>query len=401
LSEITRQVLDALPDAVVLHDEAGVVVARNSVAARWLDAFDDVLVDADGRPVAAEEHPVARALAGLPVRRSLYGRRGQGVTRWMIAEVNRVSFAWGTRRVALVASWRDVSRSQALEFALHEATEALDMTRDAVLVIDGETGRVLQANRACAGLLGEPSGALVGRRVQALQAGAPEPDHTVDTARALTETGHWEGQSFVRDRTGRVVGTLTRVRRLRGADGRPRDVAVLTPAGVVIDLWTAFHDPLTGLPDRAIIRDRLERAVHIAARNEQQVAVLLVDIDGFRALNAGYGHATGDRVLRGLAERLAAVRISDTVSRWSGDTFLILLDPVRDVEAAIEVAGGLCVATRGAFDLESDLSLTLTASVGVAVYPHDGPNVDMLLDSAERAVRAARLTGGDGVAVAP
>jgi diguanylate cyclase len=160
------------------------------------------------------------------------------------------------------------------------------------------------------------------------------------------------------------------------------------------DRHAAMHDPLTGLPNRALFLDRLELGLAQARRQGWKVAVLFADLDKFKAINDTYGHAAGDAVLRTIAERLKDnSRSDDTVSRFGGDEFLCLMTDVRD-DGTIE---RLVQKTIALLQQPCDLSLAgraitqrVEASFGIAVFPRDGSTADALIRSADAAMYAAK-----------
>ncbi len=160
----------------------------------------------------------------------------------------------------------------------------------------------------------------------------------------------------------------------------------------------ALHDPLTGLPNRAVFRDRLQHSVARAARRREQPAVLLVNLDDFRRVNEGLGYPAGDGVLVAAAERLRqSVRASDTVARLSGDTFAILLeDTDKDDSPAL-------VAERVRSELESitigNPPITVTACIGIAPLVPGSQNPDDLLRSADTALFEAKAAGSGHIAI--
>lgn len=159
----------------------------------------------------------------------------------------------------------------------------------------------------------------------------------------------------------------------------------------------ALHDPLTGLPNRLLLIERLEQALARIRRQNAQLAVLYVDLDDFKHINDRYGHLVGDQVLRQAANRLREqVRDSDTVARIGGDEFVVLLDSITEPEAAQRVATKLTSAMRE--PLELDLgdgreSCRIGASIGIAIAPRDGSTVDALLHRADLQLYRAKAAG--------
>jgi diguanylate cyclase (GGDEF)-like protein len=146
------------------------------------------------------------------------------------------------------------------------------------------------------------------------------------------------------------------------------------------------HDPLTGTPSRALMRDRLDTAIAAARRQGTQLALLFLDLDDFKAINDALGHANGDAMLQLVAERLVAtVRDSDTVSRQGGDEFLILLPQIAHAADATLIATKLLDAVAAPAQVGSH-ALHLSASVGIAVYPQDGSDAEVLTKRADVAM---------------
>ena len=157
--------------------------------------------------------------------------------------------------------------------------------------------------------------------------------------------------------------------------------------------FLATHDVLTGLPNRYLLRDRVGRAVAAARRLRHGVAVLYLDLDGFKQANDRYGHSVGDHLLTVVAERLRArLRESDTAARVGGDEFVVLLAPVTDARAALQVAR--MISTSLAAPVHCDAgALEVSASIGIAVYPNDAEEVDELVRRADHAMYAAKSRG--------
>lgn len=158
----------------------------------------------------------------------------------------------------------------------------------------------------------------------------------------------------------------------------------------------AFHDPLTGLFNRAMLDDRLRHAMQRADRRQTRLAVLLVDLDGFKAINDSHGHAEGDRVLAAVAARMRTqVRASDTLARLGGDEFVIVLEPFAGEDEAMRVAAKLVAALDEPLGGGSG-DYRVGASIGIALYPDDGTEVDDLVLAADRAMYQVKASGKGG-----
>jgi diguanylate cyclase (GGDEF)-like protein/PAS domain S-box-containing protein len=155
----------------------------------------------------------------------------------------------------------------------------------------------------------------------------------------------------------------------------------------------AEHDSLTGLPNRLLLNDRLAQSVKLAQRNMCQVAVLFLDLDGFKHINDSLGHAIGDKLLQSIAARLTdCLRAPDTISRLGGDEFVVLLPEVRQPEDAAITARRLLQALAESHSIEGH-DLHVTTSIGVSVYPDDGLNAETLIKNADTAMYQAKDNG--------
>lgn len=155
----------------------------------------------------------------------------------------------------------------------------------------------------------------------------------------------------------------------------------------------AHHDPLTGLPNRRLLEDRLAQAFGLARRNGSQVAVMLVDLDRFKSVNDNRGHEAGDIVLREVAKRLrASVREVDTVARQGGDEFVVVLSELREAAAAERVARKIIAALAKPMTVGKTI-VEIGASVGIAIFPGDGRDAATLLAEADSAMYRAKSAG--------
>jgi diguanylate cyclase (GGDEF)-like protein len=162
-------------------------------------------------------------------------------------------------------------------------------------------------------------------------------------------------------------------------------------------LHEARHDALTGLPNRAVAEDRMEQALARAARRQKLFAVLCIDLDGFKVFNDNLGHHAGDELLQAVATRLRSrVRHSDTVARIGGDEFLAIIEDCSGDSAAQAVAESLIAALQDPILIEGQ-TLSISGSIGIAMYPADGKNAAMLKRNADQAMYRAKSQGGSRI----
>jgi diguanylate cyclase (GGDEF)-like protein len=156
---------------------------------------------------------------------------------------------------------------------------------------------------------------------------------------------------------------------------------------------SAQHDFLTGLPNRMLLNDRVNQAIVLAPRHNKKVAVLFLDLDGFKHINDSLGHPIGDKLLQSISKRLVScVRSSDTVSRQGGDEFVVLLSEMEQQEDAAISAIRVLEAVAEAHSIDHH-DLHLTASIGVSVYPDDGLDAETLIKNADTAMYQAKENG--------
>jgi diguanylate cyclase (GGDEF)-like protein len=157
----------------------------------------------------------------------------------------------------------------------------------------------------------------------------------------------------------------------------------------------AYYDTLTDLPNRELFKDRLAQALTAAQRNEQILATLFLGLDLFKKINDTLGHAVGDLLLKDVAERVKdCVSESDTVARFDGDAFALLLTRVTQTEEVVEILRSIKEALKPSFLLEGH-EVYITASIGISLFPHDGQDLGTLLKNAGAAVHQAKLKGGN------
>jgi diguanylate cyclase (GGDEF)-like protein len=156
---------------------------------------------------------------------------------------------------------------------------------------------------------------------------------------------------------------------------------------------SAEHDSLTGLPNRLLLNDRVAQAIVLARRHKNQVAVLFLDLDGFKHINDSLGHPMGDKLLQSVANRLVqCVRASDTVSRQGGDEFVVLLSEMQRAEDAATMATRMMRAVTEAHSIDHH-DLHITTSIGVSVHPEDGADAETLIKNADTAMYQAKANG--------
>ena len=188
--------------------------------------------------------------------------------------------------------------------------------------------------------------------------------------------------SPIHDPAGQVIGAVILLRDVSAARAMSKEM-----------MHSAEHDFLTGLPNRLLLNDRVTQAISLAQRHNYQVAVLFLDLDGFKHINDSLGHAIGDKLLQSVATRLVdCVRSPDTVSRQGGDEFVVLIPELAHAEDAA-IAARRMIQSVAQSHLADHHDLYITTSIGVSVYPDDGPDAETLIKNADMAMYQAKENG--------
>lgn len=299
---------------------------------------------------------------------------------------------------------RDVTmhrRTQAeLEQSLSLLEATFEATADALVVMD-PTGKILRFNRKFVDLWRLPEEVINDNHPYAITQHITQRLRHADAfslKKALQLYGRLpsEGHELLELKDGRILEWYTSPQRINNSTVSLvwsfRDITERQQQESRIR-YQALHDALTGLPNRTLFSDRLEVALTRALRNKSKLAVMFLDLDRFKMINDSLGHSAGDRLLKTVSQRLTnCLRQGDTVARWAGDEFTLLLPDIHDQEDANTIAEKLLNALRAPFNLEGR-SLRVGSSIGIAIYPDDGEDSDTLLKNADAALYQAKSNG--------
>ncbi|HEX2010757.1 MAG TPA: EAL domain-containing protein [Roseateles sp.] len=272
-----------------------------------------------------------------------------------------------------------------------------------------DTGRrILRVNKAFSSITGYTAAEAVGHTPALLSSGHHGPDYIDEVAALVTRQGHWQGEIMSRRKNGEIYPQWLTLSAVRDGDGAIShcvglfsDITARKAAEAEIERL-AFYDPLTGLPNRRLLLDRLQRALAAAQRGGRHGALLLIDLDNFKTLNDTQGHDLGDRLLKQVAERLSpCVRKSDTVARLGGDEFVIVLDELSEDghSAAVEaeaVGSKLLKLLTEPYEL-SGVEHHSTASIGIALFGPATPGPDDAMKQADLAMYQSKAAGRNAI----
>ncbi len=267
------------------------------------------------------------------------------------------------------------------------------------IVIADASMRIVSVNRAFTEMTGYVADEVAGHSLQLLGDEQGDEEFTAMIGQHLRHADHWQGEVRHRRRGGETYPAWLHVSVIRDADRRPGhyvfgflDISDRKRAEERIE-YMAFHDPLTGLPNRRLAMERLELAIALAERSGGRTALMFLDLDNFKTINDSFGHAIGDLLLQAVASRLMlCIRDSDTICRQGGDEFLIVLGNVPDTDGITTVTNKILEALTPTFNIEGN-ELSTSSSIGIAVFPDDGRDIDTLLKRADTAMYHAKETG--------
>jgi diguanylate cyclase (GGDEF)-like protein/PAS domain S-box-containing protein len=302
---------------------------------------------------------------------------------------------------------RVAERTRTLEHqttVLAQQAALLDLAHDAIVVWDMNR-RVVFWNRGAEIMSGWPAKLAVGEIcIDLLKTEFSQPLEEIEAQ--LLQLGHWDGDAIHSRRDGTRLTVASRLALQCDADGAPvrilsinnditkrRDAEKALRDSEAQMTRSAEHDFLTGLPNRMLLNDRVNQAVILAPRHMKKVAVLFLDLDGFKHINDSLGHSIGDKLLQSIGKRLVdCVRATDTVCRQGGDEFVVLLSEMEQSEDAAITARRMLQVVAEVHSIDQH-DLHVTTSIGVSVFPDDGRDAETLIKNADTAMYQAKENG--------
>lgn len=326
--------------------------------------------------------------------------KGGAEPSWAVLSARRLRFQG---RDAMLTAFAPINVLKVMEQRLELWAKVFEASSEGIIIMNA-TQRILSVNQAFCRSTHYDFYEVIGEQLGMMLDAPGEPAPGAVIAGALAEKESWQGEVRFRRRSGESYPAWLMVSVVReGGKGG----AVTNYIGIAIDItdrkrneeriqFLAHHDVLTELPNRSLCVQRLQLALAQAAQSGERLAVLFIDLDRFKAINDTLGHHIGDGLLRSVAGRLVqAVRDGDTVSRLGGDEFVIVMREVESAEQVLRVVEErLIPLIRQSHPVEVH-ELSVSCSVGIAVYPEDGADLDELMRRADAAMYESKTAGRD------
>jgi len=401
-----RRVIDSIPFFVTILTPDGKLVDSNKAVAHSLGDADalagksiiDLLAPNVQNDNATEllAGALREARAGSTVSLELHIANGEGshFVDFVLAPVRD-----GTGRlVNLVNTSSNITERLLIQNELKLASTVFDHSAEAILITDGNI-RTLSANRAFTTITGFDEQDVLGE-VPPLFLGG---QHLQAMQESLRRDGHWSGEVEWLKKGGETGYQWITVTKVFEKEDSVRNYIVIFSD--ITDKkraeehiqYLAYFDPLTGLPNRVLLEDRVKQAIAAARRDSHKVGLIFLDLDHFKTINDSLGHHQGDKLLTEVARRLGRnVREADTVARQGGDEFVIVLPEIEDGATAENVARKLLTEVQLPYVLDG-VELRVTISIGISVYPDDGEDFARLIMNADAAMYHAKEIGRNNV----
>lgn len=314
--------------------------------------------------------------------------------RWVNVRVTR--FKNDSEHIMLCHE--NITEFKLTEEKLSRSAKVFSHAREGIMITDS-AGNIIDVNDAFSKITGYSSGESVGKNPRFLGSGRHSPDFYKDMWNEVISNGYWVGEVWNRRKSGEVYAEIETISSVCDSDGHTENfVALFTDITRIKSYQSqleqiAHYDPLTNLPNRTLLSDRLAQTLLQSQRNKTSVAIVFLDLDGFKAVNDTHGHGVGDKLLITMSSRMKeTLREGDTLARFGGDEFVaVLADLDKPLSCEPLLARLLHAASAPVF--VDNLILNVTASLGVTFFPEDNVSADILLRHADQAMYAAKAMG--------
>jgi len=297
-----------------------------------------------------------------------------------------------------VCFFKDITKRKQIELDLHIAAAAFE-SQDAIVITDTDNV-ILRINKAFTESTGYTEQEAVGQKISILKSGRHDAAFYKAMWKSIMDIGTWQGEVWDRRKNGEIYPKWLSITAVKNSDG-----IITRYVGTHTDITErknaeeqikqlAFYDPLTQLPNRRLLQERLKHGINVERRDGRQMGLLMLDLDRFKAVNDSLGHLAGDELLQQVAGRITArLRDVDMVARLGGDEFIVLLEDIMQPEDAARVAKEIIADLSRPFCLSLNDDVHIGASIGISLYPQHGESPELLMDHADDALYQAKDAG--------
>jgi len=403
-AEHYRSIVQSSDDAIISKTLDGVVTSWNAGAERIFGFRAEEIV---GRPLLLifpldradeEQFILEKLLAGESVDHFETVRlRKDGSPVHVSVTISPIRDADG-RIVGASKIARDITRARQTEARLRMTSNVFIHANEGIAILDA-AGTVIDVNEALSRITGYSRPEMLGKHHSALVMGVKALDWPWRLRRALRRRGQFHGEIWSLRRDGTRFAALLTVSAIFDEARRLQShVALFTDVTLALEQTERLHhvahyDALTELPNRVLLQDRLRQAMVMNQRQLQSLAVLYLDLDGFKCINDSHGHRVGDELLIKLAHRMRlTLREGDTLARIGGDEFVAVLTDLHSADECAKIVESMCIACAEPVEL-TDLVVQVSASIGVTLFPSDDVDADQLIRHADQAMYQAKQAG--------
>jgi diguanylate cyclase (GGDEF)-like protein/PAS domain S-box-containing protein len=410
LQRRNASILNAAGEGVIGTDGAGCITFANLTAGNILGVPCSAMI---GRPAVEVLGECAPDGSALPPGRSVLARIGEGVAGADPDE--ETCFTGGDgRRIpvdcivtpidvsapdqGLVVVFRDITERQLIDARLRQSNTVFENAAEAIMVTD-EHGVITAVNQAFERITGYGQAEAIGRTPSLLRSGRHDAEFYRRMWADILGQRCWRGEIWNKRKSGEIYPQWGSIAAVLDSAGKVRSYVTVfsditeskkTEAKLK---FLANHDPLTGLPNRLLLGEKLAHSLARAAKHGEQLAVAFIDLDHFKVINDTLGHLVGDHYLEAIAGRLAStLRQDDMLARWGGDEFVIAIENARGRESVGELINRLQTLLATPLKLEGH-DVVPSASIGVAFFPEDGLDAERLVQAADAAMYRAKEKG--------
>jgi diguanylate cyclase (GGDEF)-like protein/PAS domain S-box-containing protein len=310
-------------------------------------------------------------------------------------EIGKMGDAFNALANSLQVSVEQVKQGQE---QLRLAAEVFVSSAEAIVITDVNND-IMQVNRAFTQITGYPAEEVIGKNPRILKSGEQGPEFYKEMWETLLSTGAWQGEVMDRRKSGEIYPKWLSIAVVRNEQGEITNyIALFTDiterrASFERIQQLAHFDALTNLPNRTLLNMHIEQSMLTAKRNRNKLALLFLDLDGFKGVNDTMGHHAGDMLLREVSVRLKhCVRETDMVSRLGGDEFVVVMSAIHKSEDAAQVAQKIIAAISEPFQIEGD-TVNIGTSIGISIYPDDAHESEVLKKYADAAMYEVKQAG--------